>query len=128
VAEHPQRQAFYLDCLRRTFAEALVMAGSVMLDVAASEIGVTFHAERGQALGKEVILFDTAPGGAGYSQQMAEQMRDLLDQAAAILEECSCGDSCYRCLRTYYNQPHHRRLDRTLLAEGLRAYTTANWG
>jgi hypothetical protein len=53
------------------------MAGSVMLDVAASEIGVTFHAERAQALGKEVILFDTAPGGAGYSQQMAEQMRDL---------------------------------------------------
>jgi hypothetical protein len=124
---HPEREPFLVDCLRRTFAEALVAAGSLLLDIEPFEIGVTFHAHPAQALGKELIFFDTAPGGAGYAQQLAQEIRRVFETASTVLSGCTCGDSCYACLRTYHNQLHHHRLDRRLLEDGLRRFNEENW-
>jgi hypothetical protein len=44
-----------------------------------------------------------------------------------VLSECTCGDSCYRCLRSYRNQRIHSRLDRHLVAEGLHTFVELNW-
>jgi hypothetical protein len=90
----PVRRYFYFDCLRRTLAEALVCAGSLILDIDQSELDVAFHPGRSLAIGKEIILFDTAPGGAGYARQVADSIRDVFEAAQAIIENCSCGDSC----------------------------------
>jgi ATP-dependent helicase YprA (DUF1998 family) len=123
------RRRFYLDCLRRTLAEALARAGSLLLDIEDRELDTTLHPASNVAIEKEIIIFDTAPGGAGYSQQLAERIRDVFVLAQGILENCpgSCGDSCYRCLRSYQNQPFHKRLNRKFASEGLRAFNAANW-
>jgi DEAD/DEAH box helicase/Domain of unknown function (DUF1998)/Helicase conserved C-terminal domain len=120
------RQRFYWDCLRRTLGEALVMGASRLLDIDTSELGITFHPA--DVLGnRELILFDTAPGGAGYVRQIAEQIERVFRRAEEILCSCRCGDSCYSCLRTYHNQSFHKRLNRQFVLEGLKQFNQRNW-
>lgn len=123
----PARRAYYNDCLRRTLAEALVAAASVLLDIEQSELGVTLQPTANSAIGKELILFDTAPGGAGYSRQLAERIGEVFRTAEQILSVCNCGDSCYSCLRSYHNQIFHKRLNRNFVIEGLRSFNAQNW-
>jgi len=37
---------------------------------------------------------------------------DINGRALEQLETCSCSNSCYRCLRTYWNQGFYAQLDR----------------
>lgn len=60
----------------------------------------------------EFYLFDTAPGGAGYSQQVKNYIEEVVDEALATLESCNCESSCHYCLRTYKNQYEHLNLNR----------------
>ena len=119
-------------CFWQTLAEALLIASSKWLDVddtANAEIGVTFRKETEEPCldARELILYDTAPGGAGYASEVAGHLREVFQIAARVLNECNCGDSCYRCLRSYRNQWIHSRLDRGLVAEGLQRFLKLNW-
>ena len=127
-----RKQAWYSECFWQTLAEALLIASSRWLDVddtANAEIGVTFRKETKEACldARELILYDTAPGGAGYASEVAAHLREVFQIAARVLNECNCGDSCYKCLRSYRNQWIHSRLDRHLVAEGLRRFVELNW-
>jgi hypothetical protein len=121
------KQNFWL-----TLAEAMLIASARFLDIdegGNAELGITFRNEIGDRCmdNRELILFDTAPGGAGYSREVAANLKDVLSRAADILRGCSCGDSCYRCLRSYRNQWIHARLDRHLVSEGLDKFIRLNW-
>jgi ATP-dependent helicase YprA (DUF1998 family) len=121
------RQRFYFDTLRRTLGEALLLATSRVLGIDSTELGITFHAAKEAIAGRELIFFDTAPGGAGYSPRITDHVQEIFENAEHLLEGCRCGDSCYACLRTYYNQPFHKRLNRHLLLAGLRQFNAQNW-
>jgi hypothetical protein len=127
ACDDPARHYFYFDCLRRTLAEALACAGSLLLDIDRSELDIAFHPGSGLAIGKEIILFDTAPGGAGYARQLAESITDVFRTAQAILQDCACGDSCYGCLRNYFNQNFHKRFNRHFLLDGIGRFNERNW-
>jgi superfamily II DNA or RNA helicase len=121
------KQSFWL-----TFGEALLIASARFLDidtVGNAELGITFRNETVDPCldNRELILFDTAPGGAGYSREIAAHLREVFSAAAKIVSECRCGDSCYRCLRSYRNQWIHSRLDRHLVSEGLAEFVQRNW-
>jgi hypothetical protein len=121
------KQNFWL-----TLAEAMLIASARFLDIdegANAELGVTFRIETTDSCldNRELILFDTAPGGAGYSREVAGNLKQVLSVASKILEDCGCGDSCYRCLRSYRNQWIHARLDRHLVSEGLAKFIKLNW-
>ncbi len=103
----------------RTLAEALARAATEsVLEIEAGEIvaeyrpALTEAGVRGEEA--ELFLYDTLPGGAGYSREVARQTNDLLKAALTRLEECpdQCDSSCYRCLRTFRNRPDHRQIDR----------------
>jgi hypothetical protein len=129
LRDYPDRShhRFYWDCFRRSLGEALIAAASRLLDVDNAELGIAFHAGTGIVGGKEFVLFDTAPGGAGYARQLALRIVEIFRQAEEIVCSCRCGDSCYSCLRNYYNQMFHKRLDRLLVAHGLRSFNLRNW-
>ncbi len=96
---------------------ALLAAAAVKLDIRREELDGLFRPlSNGQA---EVILYDNVPGGAGYSQRIAESFREVLQKAYQLTSTCSCETSCYDCLRTYSNQVFHAELDRHLVAEFL---------
>ncbi len=110
----------------RTVSEALAAAGCQLLELEPGEVMAEFRPALTPAgatgLEAEVFLYDTLPGGAGFSTQLTESPVDLFQTALGILTSCEegCDASCYRCLRSFKNKFEHRLLDRHVGAQLLR--------
>ena len=69
----------------------------------------------------DILLYDNVPGGAGHVKRLLDK-DNVVNSLKAALEKVSmnCCDentSCYNCLRNYYNQSHHSKLQRKLAIE-----------
>ncbi|HZS79795.1 MAG TPA: DEAD/DEAH box helicase [Ktedonobacteraceae bacterium] len=106
---------------RVTLRNALVLGANLALQTEESEIG-GFEREvlRSSLLQPQIVLYDDVPGGAGYVESLSRRLPQAAAAALERLEQCACLDSCYRCLRSYYNQNEHRLLDKRLVIETLR--------
>ena len=124
---------FSTEIALRTISEAIAKAACHRLELESSELQAeyrpAFTSDGRQGLEAEVYLYDTLPGGAGFSQQAGELGQDLFEDALRILEDCSedCDRSCYRCLREYRNKLEHNRLDRHVGAVLLRYLIHGNF-
>jgi ATP-dependent helicase YprA (DUF1998 family) len=102
----------------RTVSEALARAATDMLGIEPGEILAEYRpamsADASSALCAEIFLYDTLPGGAGFSSAIPARAEELLQQARKLLANCpeQCDSSCYRCLRAFGNRIEHRSLDR----------------
>jgi hypothetical protein len=100
----------------RSVTESLVKAACQVLQLEANELQGEFRAaltpDGRRGLEAELYLYDSLPGGAGFSRRIGERGPEVLQAALAILEQCNCGLSCYNCLRSYKNKFEHDRLDR----------------
>lgn len=96
----------------RSLTSALLAAASQVIDVPRTELDGLFRPSEDRDGSAEIVIYDNVPGGAGYSRKIGERFREILQQAYQIVESCSCGSSCYDCLRTYSNQFFHHELDR----------------
>jgi len=66
----------------------------------------------------DILLYDNVPGGAGHVKRLLDK-ENVVKSLQAALDKVSqnCCDentSCYNCLRNYYNQSHHSKLQRKL--------------
>lgn len=66
----------------------------------------------------DILLYDNVPGGAGHVKRLLDK-DNVVNSLKAALDKVSmnCCDentSCYNCLRNYYNQSHHNKLQRKL--------------
>ena len=114
----------------RTLSEAILLSGTRVLDIDASEMNSGFRflpqtvaQERGYAGLAEIYLYDTLSGGAGYSALIGERLPDILNDCIDLLETCrseSCIQSCPKCLRHYGNRFWQPQLDRQLGLDLLR--------
>ena len=110
----------------RTVSEALAGAACQLLELEPGELMAEFRPALTPAgttgLEAEVFLYDTLPGGAGFSTQLPEAPVELFQAALDLLTSCeeSCDASCYRCLRSFKNKFEHRLLDRHVGAQLLR--------
>jgi hypothetical protein len=114
------------DVVLRTISEALTKAACARLELEANELQAEYRpaltpAGRG-GLESEIYLYDTLPGGAGFTKRAGQLGLVVFEDALRILEECpeSCDRSCYRCLRSYKNKFEHDLLDRHVGASLLR--------
>ncbi|MFC4729202.1 DEAD/DEAH box helicase [Coralloluteibacterium thermophilus] len=102
----------------RTVSEALARAATDLLGIEPGEILAEFRpamsADASSALCAEIFLYDTLPGGAGFSSAIPAKAENLLRRARKLLDDCpeKCDSSCYRCLRAFGNRIEHRSLDR----------------
>jgi hypothetical protein len=102
----------------RTVSEALARAATDILGIEPGEILAEFRpamsANANSALCAEIFLYDTLPGGAGFSSSIPARAEELLKRARELLAHCpgECDSSCYRCLRAFGNRIEHRSLDR----------------
>lgn len=102
----------------RSLTYALLAAAAQVIDVRREELDGLFRPlENGQA---EIVIYDNVPGGAGYSQRIADDFQKILIEAYRLTDSCSCESSCYDCLRTYSNQIFHHELDRQEVVKFLR--------
>ena len=67
-----------------------------------------------EGLEAEIFLYDTLPGGAGFSSQLPACGKELFQRALDLIKTCpeDCDASCYRCLRSFKNKFEHSLLDR----------------
>lgn len=118
------------DIALRTLSEALSQAGCLLLELEASELQAEYRPAL-TPLGKlgrqvEIYMYDTLPGGAGFSRRIGEVGVKVFEKALEILESCpeNCDRSCYRCLRSYKNKFEHELLDRRVASVLLRYLLT----
>jgi ATP-dependent helicase YprA (DUF1998 family) len=108
----------------QTLADALPLAAGRMFDVDFTEFSAGYRliTQSGDeaSIAAEIYMFDTLSGGAGYSERVGDAMEELLRDYVRDVLACDdehgegCDRSCYRCLRHYYNQFYHTKLDRHL--------------
>ena len=102
----------------RTVSEALAAAACKLLELEPGELMAEFRpalTPRGtKGLEIEIFLYDTLPGGAGFSSQLPDLSVELFQKALKLLSNCqeNCDASCYRCLRSFKNKLEHHILDR----------------
>ena len=89
---------------------------------------------------KDILLYEAAEGGAGVLRSLVEDPDTLPEIARLALEIAhfdpdtgedqrrpqgareDCEAACYDCLLSYFNQRHHRLMDRHLLPDLLRPW------
>lgn len=120
------------DVALRTVSEALTKAACELLELEANELQAEYRPAL-TAAGRdgreaEIYLYDTLPGGAGFSQRVGAIGLSVFEEALRGLENCpeNCDRSCYRCLRSYKNKFEHDLLDRHLGTSLLRFALTGN--
>ncbi len=69
----------------------------------------------------DVLIYDNVPGGAGHAKRLLEKnaiVKSLESALEKVSQQC-CDEntSCYNCLRNYYNQVHHAKLQRNYAIE-----------
>lgn len=66
----------------------------------------------------DILLYDNVPGGAGHVKRLLNRNAIVQSLEAALVkvssECCDENTSCYNCLRNYYNQSYHNKLQRKL--------------
>jgi hypothetical protein len=114
------------DVALRTISEALTKAACARLELEANELQAEYRPaltpEGREGREAEIYIYDTLPGGAGFSKRVGELGLSVFEDALKILEDCpdGCDRSCYRCIRSYKNKFEHDLLDRHLGASLLR--------
>ena len=110
----------------RTLAEAITIAAAASLSIEPTELDAEFRAALtpGGGYGREaeIYLYDTLPGGAGFTRRVSELGVEVYEDALKLLEGCpeQCDESCYRCLRSFRNRFDHGMMDRHVGAGLLR--------
>lgn len=111
------------DVALRTLSEALAKAACDLLAIEPGELMAEYRPALTPAgingLEAEIFLYDTLPGGAGFSTQLASRGDELFTGALNLMKDCreNCDSSCYRCLRSFKNKFEHGLLDRHVGAE-----------
>lgn len=107
----------------RTASEALAKAACQLLEIEAGELMAEFRPALtpggSSGLEAEIFLYDTLPGGAGFSSQLSDRGVELFQRALYLMKTCpaNCDASCYRCLRSFKNKFEHGLLDRHVGAQ-----------
>ena len=107
----------------RTLAEAVRLASVRLLQTDSRDLAATFQQDNGRP---STILFDSVPGGAGYSRRLGGggvlSTRHLVERAIRVLDcPSDCASSCSKCLNDYGNQANWEMFDRNAVLPWLQA-------
>lgn len=106
---------------------ALLEALSAVLDIERNDIKGCLHkVVYRNRLVYSIMLYDAVAGGAGHVRRLVTEdgsvFSKVVQKAITITKNCNCSPSCYSCLRNYYNQKIHDKLNRTYAYEFLEKY------
>lgn len=96
-----------------SFAEALVLAASKVLDIEFSDLksGYRLRYEQDCILA-DVYLYDSLSSGAGYANRVGKLMSEVMQEMEKRFLNCSCDSACPNCLQHFWNQTIKQKLDR----------------
>ena len=105
----------------KSAVEALIRAASQDLEPGDIDGDYRFAPGQNATTLLDLYVYDQAAGGAGFVKAAAADPERLVCAALKVLDDCTCEDSCYQCLRSYKNRFDHALLDRRLGADLLRS-------
>jgi len=107
ISSPEDRQSLWLSVLYAT-----VNGACRKLDIDERDLGGCLYYSAAEQ--PSLVLFDTAPGGAGFVHEVKGNFPKVLQAAVELLNCNYCGEdsSCISCLRTYSNQRDHNLLRR----------------
>jgi ATP-dependent helicase YprA (DUF1998 family) len=110
--EQRESEEFYA-----SLKSAIIQAAASVVSAEDDEIGGFIRTVKkpDQDPKRQLVLFDDASGGSGYSRKAFSNLEQIVRAARELLENCHCDKSCYKCLRTYENQFEHKLLDKKLI-------------
>jgi hypothetical protein len=104
-----------------SLVEAVALAASRELQIDEGELSGWWAPVLGGPTDEaQIYLYDLLPGGAGYDRAVGEALDAVLEATEQLLADCTCAQSCYRCIRHYRNNYIHASLDRHLALALLR--------
>jgi hypothetical protein len=115
-------------------AFALQKGACNCLELDASDLGVSWrylNRRNDSSSGKEIVLYDRTPGGAGFVQEARDRWAEVESKARDMcICPAACERACYECLKDFGNQSYHESLDRNdaLTFLGNRAVSTGPGG
>lgn len=107
-----------------TLTEAFLLAASRTLDVDFNDIkgGHRVH-ETEDTTFVDIYIYDSLSSGAGYATGLWNMIEQLLQNVQDALKcDKDCATACHSCLKHYWNQRAHEKLDR------FAALDLLNWG
>lgn len=108
-----------------SLVEAICLAASRVLQIEEGELSGWWTPLQGGRIDEaQLYLYDLLPGGAGYARSVGQSLVEVLAAAEALLRDCDCESSCYRCIRHFGNTRLHGSLDRFLALALLRHVQT----
>lgn len=99
----------------QTLSEAMVLAGGRLLDIEFNDIKSGYRLRYASGITYiDVFLFDSLSSGAGYCAALANRTQELFNETRKVLSECraNCDSACHECLKHFWNQRVHEKLDR----------------
>jgi superfamily II DNA/RNA helicase len=127
----------YAQKYAQTLSQSLIAAIGTHFGIELNELGshIFPHPDGDNVpLGRRILLYEYDEGGIGVLDRICnpDAWAAIATRALDILHvnddgtevDGACLDSCYECLRTFYNQWHHEDLDRTLIVPTLAASRT----
>ena len=92
-----------------------------ILGIDENEIGYGFKDYRNYTT---IFLYDTAKGGAGYSNQFTLYFPSIINNSLDSLQNCDCKKSCTKCLVNRDSQWYINELDRYIAIDWLSQAST----
>ncbi len=111
-----------------SFGRALMLAGARLLELDERELGMELMPLSYPNLG--IVIYDTAPGGAGHCQELINLGKDWIETTRSILyvdkmHHLRCKKACLDCILDFSGQYSANQLDRlaalTLLDDAISA-------
>lgn len=116
----------YIESFAATLSEAIRFAAASVLDLQINAVRTTYKINTGKL---SIILYDSVPGGAGYSVRLFKEikMTQLLNAAIKRLN-CpnNCASGCRSCLCDYSNQRIWDYFDRNIVLPWLKDINKGN--
>jgi hypothetical protein len=125
--EPEQTEEFY-----RTLKETVYQGILVAFDLDEEEIDTFVKPATGEHGQVTIVIYETSEGGAGVLHSLMDEarFRKAVREAQTVLhgdpDDDGCERACYECLLSFYNQPEHEFLDRTLVDSWLGNMETAS--
>ena len=101
----------YIDDKETVRSLGVVLSQALAQSLGINESEISFGLKRYQGY-FTAYIYDTAKGGAGYSNQFNYYIEDILQRARTRLTQCDCSKACTKCLINRSSQWYLDELDR----------------
>ncbi len=95
-----------------TVAEALLAGAGSVLELEPRELQAFVRRRGDESAEDQIVIYETAPGGAGYVEDLARRLPEVAEAARRRLYGHTCYGACYLCLKHYANQRWHAFFDK----------------